>query len=103
MQGFPSLSVGSIASVTYSKWQSSCPSSPPHETSPCKKDMLQDWSQGLSLAAGPVASIAKTELAANQRNTVRRWREERFGLLRNVRWDRSAIVMLLSGAQHHDL
>ena len=71
--------------------------------SPCQKDRLQDCSWGMGLAGGPLASLAKTELAANQRSMVRRWREERFVLLCNVRWDRSGIVMLLTGAQHHDL
>ena len=47
--------------------------------------------------------LAMTELAANQRRMMRRWREEKFVLLCNMRWDRSGIMMLLADARHYGL
>lgn len=47
----------------------------------------------MGLSAGRLPPLAKRELAANQRSVERKWEEERFVLLCDVRWDRRGPVM----------
>lgn len=56
----------------------------------CCRTKAEEW---VGLSAGLLPLLAKMELAANQRSVERIWREERFVLLYDVRWDRPGLTV----------